>query len=66
MARKTASPEALSILEELWKEIDSLDLELNYYDLMHGKRLKPPREELLSLFDENTQQSLKESAAHLN
>lgn len=66
IARKTASPEALSILEELWKEIDSLDLELNYYDLMHGKRLKPPREELLSLFDESAQQSLKESAAHLN
>jgi len=50
MARKTASPEALSILEELWKEIDSLELELNYYDLMHGKRTKPPREELISLF----------------
>lgn len=65
-ARRTASPEALAILEQLWKEIDSLELELNYYDLMHGKRLKPPREELLSLFDESTQQSLKESAAHLN
>ena len=66
IARRTASPEALAILEQLWKEIDSLELELNYYDLMHGKRTKPPREELLSLFDESTQQSLKESAAHLN
>lgn len=65
-ARRTASPEALAILEQLWKEIDSLELELNYYDLMHGKRTKPPREELLSLFDESAQQSLKESAAHLN
>ena len=65
-ARRTASPEALAILEGLWKEIDSLELELNYYDLMHGKRTKPPREELLSLFDESAQQSLKESAAHLN
>ena len=66
IARRTASPEALSILEQLWREIDSLDLELNYYDLAHGKRIKPPREELLALFDENAQQSLKESAAHLN
>lgn len=65
-ARRTASPETLAILEGLWKEIDSLELELNYYDLMHGKRIKPPREELISLFDESAQQSLKESAAHLN
>ena len=66
MARKTASPEALSILEELWKEIDSLELELNYYDLMHGKRTKPPREELISLFPNEEQQTLREQAAHLN
>ena len=66
MARKTASPEALSILEELWKEIDSLELELNYYDLMHGKRTKPPREELISLFSNEEQQTLREQAAHLN
>lgn len=65
-ARRTASPEALSILEQLWREIDSLDLELNFYDLIHGKRTKPPREELLALFDESAQQSLRESAAHLN
>lgn len=65
-ARRTASPEALAILEQLWKEIDSLDLELNFYDLIHGKRTKPPREELLALFDESAQQSLRESAAHLN
>lgn len=66
IARKTASPEALSILEELWKEIDSLELELNYYDLMHGKRTKPPREELISLFSNEEQQTLREQAAHLN
>lgn len=66
IARRTASPEALSILEQLWREIDSLDLELNFYDIIHGKRIKPPREELLALFDESAQQSLRESAAHLN
>lgn len=65
-ARRTASPEALAILEQLWKEIDSLDLELNYYDLIHGKRVKPPREELLTLFSNEEQQTLKEQAAHLN
>ena len=66
LARKTADPESLRILESLWREIDTLDLELNYYDLIHGKRIKPPREELLSLFDESTQQRLKESAAQLS
>lgn len=65
-ARRTASPEALSILEQLWKEIDSLELELNFYDLIHGKRTKPPREELISLFSNEEQQTLKEQAAHLN
>ena len=66
LARKTADPESLRILESLWREIDTLDLELNYYDLIHGKRIKPPREELLNLFDEQTQPHLQESAAQLS
>ena len=65
LARKTADPDSLRILESLWREIDTLDLELNYYDLIHGKRIKPPREELRQQFSEDEQQRLKESAATL-
>ena len=53
--RKTADPETLEVFENLWSRIDELELELNYYDLLHGKRVKPPREELLSKFDERAQ-----------
>lgn len=53
--RKTADPETLAVFEDLWSRIDELDLELNYYDILHGKRIKPPREELLSKFDERAQ-----------
>lgn len=63
--RKTADPETLEVFENLWSRIDALDLELNYYDLLHGKRIKPPREELLSKFDERAQQQAKESAQNL-
>lgn len=63
--RKTADPETLEVFENLWSRIDELDLELNYYDLLHGKRVKPPREELLSKFNEHEQQLAKESAQNL-
>ena len=50
----------------LFKEIDTLDLILNYYDLKTGKRIKPPREELLNRFTEKEQNELKEKAQNLN
>ena len=49
----------------LFKEIDNLDLLLNYYDLKTGKRIKPPREELLNRFTEEEKEVLKEKANHL-
>lgn len=64
-ARKSADASTLELLENLWREIDQLDLELNYYDLIHGKRIKPPRDELLEKFSLTEQQHLKESAAQL-
>jgi len=50
----------------LFKEIDSLDLLLNYYDLKTGKRIKPPREELLNRFTEEEKENLKEKANKLS
>ena len=39
------------IFEDLFRQIDILDLKINYYDLLHGKRIKPPREDLVDKFD---------------
>ena len=61
------APEHLKpVLEELFMQIDELDLLLNYYDLLHGKRKKPPREELLTTFGYNKCHELQEKATHLN
>jgi hypothetical protein len=40
--------ELVDDFKNLFREIDELDLTLNYYDLEHGKRKKPPREELVN------------------
>lgn len=65
-ARKEAPPYILEKYEELWREIDTLDLMINYYDLAHGKRKNPPRESLLNRFTPEEQEKLKEKASHLN
>jgi hypothetical protein len=45
-ARRHASPVILENLEALWSQIDTTELTLNFYELAHGKRKNPPREEL--------------------
>ena len=60
-------PEELKpVFTDLFKRIDRLDLLLNYYDLAHGKRKNPPREELLKRFSSEEQLKLKEESTHLN
>ena len=49
-ARKKAPPHILRLLEELWTQIDSTELVLNYYELAHGRRKNAPRQELLDKF----------------
>lgn len=56
----------LQLFEDLWKRIDELDLELNFYDLEHGKRIKPPRAELMSLFTEEEAATIQVRAMQLN
>ena len=65
-ARKNAPTFLLEVFENLWTQIDELDLLLNYYDLGSGKRINPPRDELLKKFTTEEQEQLKEKASHLN
>lgn len=65
-ARQKASPEVLERLEELWKQIDELDLLLNFYDLKVGKRKNPPRSGLLQLFTEEKIQHIQNQAKALS
>lgn len=65
-ARKSAPPIALNALEELWRQIDYLDLLLNYYDLAHSKRKNPPRDELLQRFTELEQARIHDKSTHIN
>ena len=61
------APEALKpVFEQLFYDIDRLDLILNYYDLAHGKRKNDPREELLNRFTKEEQELFKEESTHLN
>ena len=58
-SRKEAMEKCPDYLKEtfvnLFREIDELDLRINYYDLAHGKRKNPIRPELLKLFSEEEQ-----------
>lgn len=65
-ALSEAPIELVPIFKELFSQIDSLDLLLNYYDLAHNKRKNPPREELLVNFSLEEQESIKEKSIHLN
>lgn len=65
-ARQKASPHVLKQFNELWAQIDKLDLLLNFYDLKTGKRKNPPRANLLQLFTEEQIQQLQEQADKLS
>ena len=65
-ARTQAPPEVLTRFEDLWRQIDELDLLLNFYDLKVKKRKNPPRAELLKHFTEEKIQSAKLKAEKLS
>lgn len=65
-AQQEAPPHMQQIFNELFSQIDTLDLVINYYDLLHGKRKNPPRQDLLDKFTEEEQSQLEDRAAHLN
>ena len=65
-ARKFASPEALVELEKLWREIDTIELGINFWELEHKKRTKPPREALLNRFTPEEADSIRRAAINLS
>jgi len=64
--RQTCPPSLLPVFEDLWKQIDQIDLTINYYELLHNRRTKPPRETLLKRFTPEEQVALKKKASSLN
>lgn len=64
LARCPAS--LLDTFKNLFYSIDRLDLLINYYDLLHNKRINPPREQLLRKFSEEEQREMQERVTHWN
>ena len=57
-------PEYLKpIFIDLFRQIDELDLKLNYYDLAHDRRKNPPREQLLAQFSPEEQLQFQETVS---
>ena len=51
-AREKAPEYLKKTFEDLWRLIDEIELEINFYEERVGKRDKPPRQELLNRFTE--------------
>lgn len=65
-AREKAPPHLLRTLEELWKNIDETELEINFYEERTGKRKNPPRKELLDRFEEDEIEHIRARSQKLN
>ena len=63
--QKKLSPTQLEPFEVLWKEIDETELTINFFEVLKGKRNKPPRDELLQRFTEEEASTLKARAQKL-
>lgn len=65
-ALQKCPPNLVNDFRDLFRQIDETELVLNYYDLEHGKRKKPPRDELLSRFTEQEHEKMRARALRLN
>lgn len=65
-ALKNAPAHLISTYKSLWKEIDKTELTINYYELLHGKRTKEPRSELLNSLTEEERIECADRAKTLN
>lgn len=65
-ARKEAPVFLQQTFEELWKTIDEIELEINFYELRVGKREKPPRDELLNRFTDEEVELISARSQKLN
>lgn len=64
--RSSAPASLLPIFEALWRQIDEIELTLNFYELEHGKRTKDPRKELLDVFTEEDHAKMRQRALNIN
>lgn len=64
--RSSAPASLLPIFETLWRQIDEIELTLNFYELEHGKRTKDPRKELLDVFSEEDRTKIRQRALNIN
>ena len=64
--RTSAPDHVLGHFEDLWKEIDELELLVTLYELQHERRSAPVREALLSRFTATAIETAREKASHLN
>ena len=65
-ARREAPEYLRATYEELWRTIDEIELEINFYEIKVGKREKPPREELIKKFSDDEIERIRAAAHKLN
>lgn len=59
-------PYMRALYEDLFKQIDTIELIINFYELFVGKRKLPPRESLLKRFTADEQKALNKRALKLS
>ena len=67
--RKTLNecpPHLVPVFEDLFKRIDYIELQLNYYEFSHGRRKEPPREQLQKRFTEEELLNAQQTASRWN
>lgn len=64
-ALKEAPENIKQVFIDLFKQIDTIELTLNYYEILHGKRILPPREKLLNSFAPEEQSKIYDTAAQI-
>jgi len=65
-ALESAPDHLKQVYEDLFNQIDTIELTLNYYELFCGKRKLPPRDKLLARFTEEEQIAINEKALRLS
>lgn len=61
-----APPYIQDTLRALFRQIDEVELTINFYDIYHEKRTQPPRQSLLDRFTSEEQKLFNEKAQSLN
>ena len=65
-ALRNAPDHLKAVFNDLFRQIDEIELELNYYELWTGKRKTPPREKLEQAFSEEERKDINEKALRLS